>query len=178
MLCGSTRKVVVKLSFPAGAPGSLLPITVKARWTTPGQTGLQGCDAARVEAEFAAAQECLHQPRDLATAQVVAEQWQAFIVQQAMKLNQDSQFAEAFRFAEQQERYFRRYCEGVPALEQLLDGLDRFAPSLIQRYSPVTSKEMLLSAYKTNRWEENHRSHSPAAFKDLLDQENHSRRSP
>lgn len=176
MLGGSTRKVVVKLTFPAGTPGSLLSIAVKARWTVPGQAHFHSRTAAQVEAEFAAAEECLRQRRDLATARIVAEQWQAFIVQQAMRLNQDGQYREAAAFAATQERHFRRYCEGVPALESLLDGLDRFAPSLRRRYSAMTSKEMMLGSYKTSRWEENHRSHGTAAFKDLLDQEDRHRR--
>lgn len=178
MIGGSTRQVVVKLCFPAGAPGSLLPINVKARWTAPGQTEFQSCVAPRVEAEFAAAGQCVRQPRDLATAQSVAEQWQAFIVQQAMKLNQDGQYHKAARFAEQQERHFRRYCEGVPALERLHDGLERFAPSLLRRYSAVTSKEMMLHSYKLSRHEIDHRGRAHTAFTDWLDQEHRSRQEP
>jgi Ca-activated chloride channel family protein len=175
LIGGATRRIVLKLRFPAGEQGNRLPIAVRARWNTPGQTDVYECVANSIEPEFTTANQCLRQPRDVATATIVAEQWRAFIIHEAMKLNQDGQFRQAGSFVRRELRYFGQYCAGVPELETMLEGLDDFEPLLVHRYSAETSKELMLHSYKTSRYEADHRSRAHRSFSDLLAEERRNR---
>ena len=175
LLGGATRRVVLKLRFPAGEHGDTLPIAVRARWNAPGQTDWHESVANAVEPEFTTANQCVRQPRDVATAVIVAEQWRAHIIHEAMKLNQDGQFRQAVSFVQRELRYFGQYCAGVPELATMLEGLDDFEPSLLHRYSAVTSKELMLESYKTSRHEMDHRARAYRSFSDLLAEERRSR---
>jgi hypothetical protein len=128
-----------------------------------------------VEPEFTTANHCVRQPRDVATAVIVAEQWRAYIIREAMKLNQDGQYRQAAAFVQRELRYFSQYCAGVPELAAMLEGLDDFEPSLLHRYSAETSKEMMLQSYKTSRHEMDHRVRAFRSFSDLLAEERRSR---
>lgn len=171
LLGGATRPVVVRLTFGSGAAGTAATLGVAARWTKPGDDAERAGAAPAIEARSDVAAASATAPLDLATALVVVEQWQAHIYHRALVLNQDGACEEAAAFAAREIEEIRRYCAGVPELEQLLDGLDSFAPSLRARYSARSSKEVLLSCYKLSRHEVDHRGRGHASFSDLIDAE-------
>ena len=164
MLGGGTRRVVIKLRLPAGEIGSTLTVGLSARWTTPGTNDRHSCDVAVPLLRHDTAQACLGQPRDADTAQTVVEQWVAHVYYRAMVLNQDGEGQAAAQFVERETKYLRRYCAGVPELEEAIAGLDSFGYSVQNHYTAHTSKEMMLRAYKTSRGEANRRSRETCDF--------------
>ncbi len=160
MRSGATRDVVVKLTFPAGEVNESLLISGSATWQTPGQQDLQKCEIPPVEVVFASAANCRLQPIDPDTATVVAERWKQHIYRVGLTLNQDNNFDQAVDFAETQQQAFERYCRQVPGLEHLPRDLRYFGRSVHRRYDAISSKEVLLYAYKSGRGERDRRSNT------------------
>ena len=167
MLGGGTRRVVIKLRLPAGEAGSTLAVGLSARWTVPGENERHVCDVDVAALRFDSAQACLDQPRDAGTAKTVVEQWVAHVYYRAMVLNQDGDPQAAAKFVEREMKYLRRYCAGVPELEEAIAALDSFGCSVQHQYTATTSKEMMLRAYKMSRGETNRRSRETLDFKML-----------
>jgi hypothetical protein len=120
---------------------------------------------------FGSADACMSQPRNHATAKIVAEQWQAHVYHRAMMLNQDGQERAAADYVRQELAYLGRYSEGIPEMQEALVGLARFGESVLHRYSAVTSKELMLKSYKTSRGEMDRRVRVAADFADFVQQE-------
>lgn len=158
MVAGSTRRLVIKLTLPAGAAGKSLAIEMSARWKWPGDPAVQQSGPRKLELTYASASACTQQPRDPETARIVAEQWQSHVIRQAMILNQDGEYQRARGYAEQQLKWFERYCEGLLGAESMIELMRRFAPSVEVQYSMSSSKEMMLRAHKSSRGEADHRS--------------------
>lgn len=167
MLGGAARRVVIKLRLPAGDTGSTLTVGLSARWTVPGETEQHACDVAVPMLRFDAAKACLAQPRDTDMAKTVVEQWVAHVYYRAMVLNQDGEGQAAAKFVERETKYLRRYCAGVPELEEAIAELDSFGCSVQHHFTAYTSKEMMLRAYKMGRGETNRRSRETFDFKML-----------
>jgi Ca-activated chloride channel family protein len=178
MLGGATRRVVIKLKLPAGESGSTLAIGLSARWTVPGDNKRLACDVAVPALRFDSGNGCLAQPRDIDLAKKVVEQWVAHVYYRAMVLNQDGDGQAAMNFVEQETKYLRRYCAGVPELETAIGGLDGFSSSVLHHYTAHTSKEMMLRAYKMGRGETSHRSRETHDFATLSAMEDASRKPP
>mgnify|MGYP003339295162 CR=1 FL=1 len=175
LLGGATRRVVIKLRLPAGDDASTLAVGLAARWTVPGDNEPRDCDVAVPVLRFDSAKACLAQPRDRDVAKTVVEQWVAHVYYRAMTLNQDGDEQSAAKFVEREAKYLRRYCEGVPELEDLYAGLDAFGCSVQHHFSAHTSKEMMLRAYKTSRGELNRRSRETFDFRTLTAMEDANR---
>jgi hypothetical protein len=101
----------------------------------------------------------------------VAEQWQAHVYHRAMMLNQDGQERAAADYVRQELAYLRRYCDGIPEMQEALMGLDRFGESVLYRYSALSSKELMLKSYKMSRGEMDQRVRAPCNFSDFVEQE-------
>jgi Ca-activated chloride channel homolog len=155
---GSTRRLVVKLTFPARDHGERLSIEVSARWKSP--AGDVACtaqvDSPSVRFDVPAA--CVSQQRCVDLARIVAEQWQSHIYHRGMMLNQDGQYAAAHEFVERESGYFAAYCEGLPELRGVVRDLHTFSPVVAHRVGLASSKELLFHSYKLNRGERDHRS--------------------
>lgn len=179
LVAEGSRRVVVKLMFPAGAQDDTLSIDVSARWTTPGggkaRTAHVGSPAVRFDRSHA----CLGQPRCGELALIVAEQWLAHIYQRAMTLNEDGRFESAREFAEHQSRYFAAYCDDLPELQAAVAELREFRPVVSRRMDLLTTKELFLHTYKTGRGETDHRSRRPRSTREILaDEAARQRREP
>jgi len=178
MLGGATRRIVIKLTFPAGELASTPAIGLSARWTIPGDDEPHACDVAVPPLRFDSGNACLAQPRDVDVAKKVVEQWVAHVYYRAMVLNQDGDGQAAKRFVEQETTDLHRYCSGVPELEEALGGLDGFGASVAFQYTAHTSKEMMLRAYKMGRGESNHRLRQTYDFATLSAMEDAARKPP
>jgi hypothetical protein len=88
-----------------------------------------------------------------------------------MMLNQDGQERAAADYVRKELAYLRRYSEGIPEMQEALMGLERFGESVLYRYSAVSSKELMLKAYKTSRGEMDQRVRAAADFADFVEQE-------
>jgi Ca-activated chloride channel family protein len=171
MIAGATRRLVIRLTCPAGQAGSELAIGVTARWQPPAETETLVSHAIAPPLLFGSAGACRSQPRDHATAKVVAEQWQAHVYHRAMMLNQDGQERTAAEYVRKELTYLRRYCEGIPEMQEALTGLDQFGESVLYRYSAVSSKELMLKSYKMSRGEMDRRGRQAVDFAAFVQQE-------
>lgn len=171
MLTGATRRLVIKLHLPAGQAGSELAVGVTARWQPPAESEKFVSDAITPPLLFGSADACTSQPRDHATAKVVAEQWQAHVYHRAMMLNQDGQERAAADYVQNELAYLRRYCEGIPGMQDALMGLERFGASVVHRYSAVFSKEVMLKSYKMSRNVTDRRGREAVDFYEFVQQE-------
>jgi hypothetical protein len=178
MITGATRRLVIKLHLPAGRAGSELAVGVTARWQPPAESETLVSDAIVLPLLFGSAGACVSQSRDHVTAKVVAEQWQAHVYHRAMMLNQDGQERAAADYVRKELAYLRRYCEGIPEMQDALTGLDRFGESVLHHYSAVSSKELMLKSYKMSRGEMDQRVRAPCNFSDLVEQEDAQRAKP
>jgi Ca-activated chloride channel family protein len=157
MIAGGLRQVVVKLKFLSGQAGDTLPVAVSARWKTPGQEAVQSAEVATLAVSFDTPAACLAQPRSREIARIAAEQWQAHIYHRALMLNQDGQYEAAHAFVERERRFFDRYCHDLPEMRSSVHEVHAFAPTVHRAYQVISSKEMLLHAYKTSRGETDRR---------------------
>jgi Ca-activated chloride channel family protein len=171
LVAGSVRRLVVKLTFPAGRAGDTFPIAVAARWTVPGDDRARSAAASPATVRFDTADACAGQPRDRDLAGVVAQQWQAHILHRGVLLNQDGQYAAAEAFAAREAGFLEAYCRDLPELRTLTEQLHVFSPSLRRAYGAVSSKELLLHAYKVARSESDHRSRRRASVADIIGDE-------
>lgn len=168
LIGGATRRLVVKLTLPAGEEGSTLEIGVGARWKSPGEAETCGFEATPAKLRFASGDACSRQARDGELARYVAEQWQAHIYHHAMVLNQDGQEQKAAAFVEREVKYLRRYCEGLEGMEQAVETVQSYGQTVACCFSPASSKEVMLRAYKMSRQEPDHRRRADVDFAALL----------
>lgn len=176
LIGGSTRRLVIKLTCPAGDPGDTLAVRATARWQNPGGSTTLAADIAVPELRFASGKACQEQPRDVATVRLVAERWQAHVYHRAMVLNQDGQGQAASDYVRREFQYLMRYCDGIVELREAMQSLEMFGESVRNRYSASSSKEMMLRAYKMHRGESDHRGREAVDFAALMEQEETLRR--
>jgi Ca-activated chloride channel family protein len=168
MIASGLRRIVVKLTFPAGHAGEALPVAVSARWKTPGDAATRSLEVGSVAARFDTPAACLAQPRSRDLARIVAEQWQAHIYHRAMVLNQDGQYEAAHTFAERESRYFDRYCHDLPEMRASIEEVHEFAPTASRAYHAMASKEMFVRSYKIARGETDRRSRARQSLKEII----------
>lgn len=168
LIGGAMRRLAIKLTLPAGEDESTLEIGVAARWKSPGETEACSFEATPVKLRFASGDACSRQPRDGELARYVAEQWQAYIFHHAMVLNQDGQEKKAAAFVEREVKYLRRYCEGLEGMEQALETMHSYGETVACCFSPASSKEVMLRAYKMGRHEADHRGRADVDFAALV----------
>jgi len=178
LLGSATRRIVVKLTFPAGERGETLPIVVGARWKTPGDGREHAAELPAVEVRYDTPAACLVQPRCRDLAKIVAEQWQAHIYHRGLQLNQDRQYEAARDFTARESRYYARYCSDLPEMRAAVSSVHAFSPTVIHAYDQVTAKEVFLRAHKTSRGEADYRSFKRAEIEELIRQEAERHRRP
>ena len=165
---GSTRRLVVKLKFPAGAADETLPIAVSARWKTPGADAVHAAEIDAPHVRFDKARVCLSQPRCADLARIVAEQWHAHIMLRSMMHNQDGQYQAAEEFANRERHFYARYVDGLPELQASVSELHEFSTFTAHSVDSMTSKELLLHSYKTSRGEVDRRSRQRKSVSEFI----------
>lgn len=171
MIDSATRRLVIRLTLPAGQAGSELVVRVTARWQNPGESETLSKDVVTTALRFDSAEACLAQTRNEAVARIVAEHWQGYVYHRAMVLNQDGQERAASDFVRHELMYLAPYCEGIPEMRDAVRSLDRFSTSVRHRYSAYSSKEMLLHSYKMIRSECDHRDREDVDYDALVSHE-------
>lgn len=171
MIGGATRRLVIKLRLPPGKAGEKVAVGVAAQWNVPGEADNFSCEAGEAVMRFDTGKACLAQPRNREIVKIVAEQWQAHVYHRAMMLNQDGEGQAAAELVERELKYLRKYCQGETDLEAEIDAMGSFAQSVAQRYTAVTSKEMMLKAYKMGRGEMDRRGRKAMTFEMLMQTE-------
>ena len=159
MLSKAERTIVIQVETPPqfGAPSIALHASLS--WRTPTSDDRKTMGHPPCELTFATGGDCLRQQRDLKATQTTAMHWQTWVVHQAMQRNQDGRIGEGHQFAEQQLRHLERYCLGVPGCQVYLEALQRYAPTMRDRYDTRVAKEVMLKSYKYNRSERDRRSY-------------------
>jgi hypothetical protein len=168
LLPGQTRRVIVRLHCPAGAPGAALTLGVSADGVLPG--GGMAIEAAPVDValRFAYDTENKAQPRDDARALAVVNAWQAEIVRNAVIMNRDGDARAARHYIERELRYLERYARDVPGAEPMLRGLVLVQRSVHEDWDERTRKELWTRSIKTSRSEVDRRSGPRASLEEMF----------
>lgn len=86
------------------------------------------------------------QPRDAEIAEIVARTWSALVVAVAAKMNRDGAYEDAKKYIEGELRHFRRYVEGLPRGQEMVDELELLARRVGREFSSRMRKEMVVQS--------------------------------
>jgi Ca-activated chloride channel family protein len=159
MLSKAERTIVIQVETPPQFGAPTIALHASLSWRTPTSDDRKSIDHPPCELTFSSAVDCMRQPRNLKATQTTAMHWQTWVVHQAMQRNQDGRIGEGQHFAEQQLRYLERYCQGVPECQVYVEALQRYAPTMRDRYDTRVAKEVMLKSYKFSRSEQDRRSY-------------------
>jgi Ca-activated chloride channel family protein len=151
------RRVVFKVTAPAGVPGDQLPFHVRAQWNPAGSTALQTASAPAAVLHFAEESANNAQFRNVALSVEVARVWQGFVMQRAVQLNREGVVDQARQLVEAELGYLERYCQGLPGTATLLDELRTFLADASRPMEESRRKAYGNRAWKNTRQEIDHR---------------------
>ncbi len=141
------RDCVFLLKLPAGQPGTTLPFAVRLSWVdSEGQS--QTFESNPIDITFASGTDNTAQPRDIPTSLRVAECWQNSLVERAVDLNRRGDFDEISALLRQELQHFRRYVDGLPGGEAMVDNLQHLYKSAHRYWDERKRKE--LAQYSVN----------------------------
>jgi Ca-activated chloride channel family protein len=160
---GARRSVqVVVLVWPR-YPQAMATLHVDARWTD----AERGARAAGLEVETSDGPAV----RNVELAQRAARVWHARIVGMALELNERGEYERAERYVRRWERRFRRYVQGLPAMEELVASLSAIGGRVGRTWGTAGHKEAYVMARKGMLFEAELRQAAPASFSDALGQD-------
>ncbi|RAI54053.1 vWA domain-containing protein [Roseicella frigidaeris] len=154
LLPGQTKRVVVRLHCPAGAPGMGLLLGVSAGGALP--AGGEAVEARAVEAELRLARGADNnaQPRDRDRTLAVVQAWTADVLRSAVRMNREGDRRAATHFLERQLRWLEPYARGVPGTETLVAELVLVQRRIGDEWDERTRKEVYSASMKRARYEE------------------------
>jgi len=163
LLPGQSKRVVLRLFCPAGAPGSELAIGLSADAVLP--AGGLAIEARPVDAvvRLVGERENDLQPRDLARCLAAANAFQAEILRV-----RDGDHAGARRHVERALRRLERLARGVPGAERLLDEAAIVRRSIDENWDERTRKEAYLMGTKFSRGERDRRAGPRGSLSDIV----------
>jgi Ca-activated chloride channel family protein len=168
LLPGQSKRVVLRLFCPAGAPGSELAIGLSADAVLP--AGGLAIEARPVDAvvRLVGERENELQPRDLARCLAAANAFQAEILRDTMARVRDGDHAGARRHVERALRRLERLARGVPGAERLLDEAAIVRRSIDENWDERTRKEAYLMGTKFSRGERDRRAGPRGSLSDIV----------
>jgi Ca-activated chloride channel homolog len=158
LISNRPRRVVFKVTAPAGSPGDQLPFHVRAQWNPAGSTALQTASAPAAVLYFAEASANKAQFRNVSLSVEVARVWQGFVMQRAVQLNREGVVHQARQLVETELGYLERYCQGLPDTAGLLAELRTFLGDAARPMDEGRRKAYGNAAWKNTRQEADHRS--------------------
>jgi Ca-activated chloride channel family protein len=158
LISNRPRRVVFKVTAPAGVPGDQLPFHVRAQWNPAGSTALQTASAPAAVLTFAEESANNAQFRNVSLSVEVARVWQGFVMQRAVQLNREGVVDQARQLVETELGYLERYCHGLPGTETLLNELRTFLADAARPMEEAKRKAYGNIAWKNTRQEIDHRS--------------------
>lgn len=162
------RTVVWRLRLPAGNPGDEIPIVARCLWKPTGSNKILESEGVPVRFVLAKSAENNGQERDPEVALRVAERWHARVLRDAMTINREGHYERAEEYVSEQVRHFKRYCEGIPGTERLVDELMRTVSRVGYRMQERSRKEVQLWSSKLHRSEQDYRVEERADYSEYL----------
>ena len=86
------------------------------------------------------------QPRDAEAAEIVARTWSAQVVATAARMNRDGAFEDAQKYIEGELRHFRRYVDGLPRGQNMVEEFELLARRVGREFSSRMRKEMVVQS--------------------------------
>ena len=168
LLPGQTKRVVLRLLCPAGAPGSALQVGLSADAALP--AGGLAIEASPVEAVLRLVGDAENelQRRDLARCLAAANAYQAEILRDTMARMRDGDHAGARRHVERALRRLERLAHGVPGAERLLAEAAIVRRSIDEEWDERTRKEAYLMGTKFSRGERDRRAGPRGSLSDIV----------
>ncbi|PRY21279.1 secreted protein with Ig-like and vWFA domain [Aliiruegeria haliotis] len=173
---GIARDIVLKVTCPAGEPGSDLNFPLFAEGTC-AETG-RGLrtDPATIGLSFATAVQNDRQQPEEGIVRHVASAWHAHILRQSSRLNRDAAREEAERFVTEELRFFERYVGGHGFARQMVREIRMIRDRIGHRWSERTRKEMSLHAVQSVARRADFRGSAKMSFAEHLKREDRPRR--
>jgi Ca-activated chloride channel family protein len=123
LLPNQTKRIVLRLHCPAGAPGMAMLLGVSAGGVAAdAATGVEA-PSTEVELQLARSGENKMQPRDLDRSLAVVLAWQAEVMRKAVRMNREGDHRAASHYLKRELARMERYARGVPKTETLLADL-------------------------------------------------------
>ncbi len=140
-----TKRIVVRLHCPAGAPSTAVLFGVSA--------GSATVEARAVEVELTLARgtENNAQPIDAGRCLAVVQAWQADALRQAVRMNRNGDRRAARHFLERELRWMEPYARGVPGTDTLIAELILVQRRVSEEWDERTRKEVFAASYKLSR---------------------------
>jgi Ca-activated chloride channel family protein len=120
LLPEQTKRVVMRLHCPSGAPGTAMLLGVSAGGTAPDTAATIEAQPAEVEVQLARSGDNKLQPRDLDRSLAVVRAWQAEVLRKAVRMNREGEHRAAGHYLKREIGWMERYARGVPGTEPLL----------------------------------------------------------
>lgn len=161
---GIERTVVFKVNCPTIANGSTLKFNVSAggKLISDYSTIKANSVSAILTATSADADRKQKRKNDL--AQVVARKWSSFIAASAAKMNTDGSYEDAKLYVERELKQLKAYVKGLKGCRELVREIELLYNRVDRRFSPRTSKEIMLSHNFASSGHKDHRSLSKATW--------------
>jgi Ca-activated chloride channel family protein len=142
LLPGQTKRVVVRLHCPAGAPGTVLLLGISAGGALPAGGEAVEARAVEVELRLARGRDNNAQPRDRDRTLAVVQAWTADVLRSAVRMNREGDRRAAMHFLERQLRWLERYARGVPGAETLVAEVVLVERRIGEEWDERTRKEV------------------------------------
>jgi hypothetical protein len=120
LLPEQTKRVVMRLHYPSGAPGRAKLLGVSAGGTAPDTAATIEAQPAEVEVQLARSGDNKLQSRDLDRCLAVVRAWQAEVLRKAVRMNREGEHRAAGPNLTREIGWMERYARGVPSTEPLL----------------------------------------------------------
>lgn len=157
LLPGQTKRVVVRLHCPPGAPGHVLPVSISAFGALPVAGEIVRSRAAEVAISFGRGIENNAQMRHPGRALAVVQAWAADVLRSAVGMNRTGDVRAAQHYLERQLQWLEPYARGLPGAEALIAELILVQRNIDRSWDERTRKEMFSMSRKQARFEEDHR---------------------
>ena len=124
-LSGDAQAILVlQVTLPAGPVGTELPFRVQAHYQSTLTKTPQSSAVAEASIQLVHGPTNNEQPRHPSRALLVARHWQAQVLHRCMQLNRDRAYQQATEYAENQLKYLKRFCKGIPRTEGLVQQME------------------------------------------------------
>ncbi|MFC7737566.1 VWA domain-containing protein [Roseomonas sp. GCM10028921] len=120
LLPGQTKRVVMRLHCPSGAPGTAMLLGVSAGGAAAETAAMVEVQSAEIELQLARGSDNKAQPRDLDRSLAVVRAWQAEVLRKAVRMNREGDRRAAGHFLRRELDRMQHYARGVPGTEALL----------------------------------------------------------
>jgi Ca-activated chloride channel family protein len=147
------KRVVFRLHFPAGEPGTSFLFDLSANGAAPDGGASVVADPVEVELTLARGGNNRSQPLNADLAFAAVQAWQAEVLRRAVRMNREGDRRAARHYLEREIRWMERYARGLPAAEPLLAELVLVLRRVGEEWDERTRKAVFAASGQKSRHE-------------------------